>query len=106
MSDDIERVDSFLKRNKLTGVALSMVLEAALLGVLGAWWLRGETAEISNNVAMQAKDIAALADRVAANESATDKVEDKVLRELKEIRSEFKSGIERIEDRMDRRGMP
>jgi hypothetical protein len=106
MSEDVERVDSFLKRNKLTGVALSMVLEAAILGTIGAWWVRGELADLTNTMAMQAKDIAALASRVEDNESATNKVEDKVLRELKEIRSEFKSGIERIEDRMDRRGMP
>lgn len=106
-------MSSFLSRNKLTGVALTMLLEAVVLGALGSWWVRGETKDLhaadsltQQQIASTQKDIAALESRTASNESAAQRVEDKVLEEMKQMRTEFRNGLERIEDRMDRRGVP
>lgn len=104
MSDEAEKVGGFLARNKLTGVAISMLLELVFLIGAGSWWFSGLAANLHNADALMRKDIEQLEQRTSENESDTNRVEDKVLKEIKEMRIEFKTSLERIEDRMDRRG--
>lgn len=102
-AEDTEVVAGFLSRNKLTGVALTMLLEAIALGVLGSWWVRGETAELHTTDLVLQKDVSALQNRVTTAEANSERIEDKVLREIKEMRAEVNQRIERIDDKLDRR---
>lgn len=98
-----DAVGGFLARNKLTGVALAMVLEMVILGSGFSWWFRGEIAALHTTDALIQQDISSLQLRNAAAEMASGRIEERVLREIKEMRAEVNQRIDRIDDKLDRR---
>lgn len=83
-------------------LAVSFLAQAVVLGVLGTWYVGTYAGDLRQADMIATIRLDTANARTAELEAQTDRIEGKVLNEIKSMRAELNQRMDRIEDRMER----